>query len=304
MIVHPTCRWQLFRSGYARVCSPTALLAALSILLPGLAFAAADGVPCKSRWAKPLLTFETAVGDVKVRLEPAAAPHTVARLVRLARGPIFDADLVTSNLEVGFYDGLGFDFTKPNIEVRTATRNPVAAFSFPMEVDANSLGLDKRQLESAGTAMDVWQMELYPHFTRHEHRGGVTTRLADWVQRWRESHQADFLVGVSRKTINEALGYEYTEGLESIPARRGAVLAHPATPTRSTARLRFLLTDMPSVDGRATVVGRVAEGLDVLGRIAASPLLPPPYVDKNAYRPVDPVVIEHVRVSCKARAAR
>ena len=275
------------------------VLIALIYLFATSMNAAAVERMCTEPGTQPRLILETSADRVTVKLTPASAPESVSWIVRLARGPVFADELIGDDRRHGFFDGLIFDYTRPLMEVRTSDRAPSGSFSHPMEVDATALGLDKKLVEDAGAAMDTWQFELYPHFTYYEHRGGVTQQLQEWVQQWRDTGSADFLVGVSQQIINEALGYTYTDGLKSLPPERGVVLLHPAGPSQSTARLRFLLEDQPRLSGRATSIGRVESGMEVLEQIAKRPVIPPPYADKNAFQPLQPLTINRAVVECR-----
>ena len=173
--MHMKQRYKALRigSGVARILA-VAVLATLS----------RDGaaVTCGAPGSGPHLALDTAAGRVVVALAPESAPTSVEWVRRLARGPVFDPGLIEGEDTPGFYDGLAFDYTRPNLELRTADRPPSGSFRHPNEYNAATLGLDQETIDTAGAAMDVWQFELYPHFTYHEHRGGVTPRLEQWVR--------------------------------------------------------------------------------------------------------------------------
>lgn len=283
----------------------TAVLSAILVLSlsPASAAAAAAGdVKPLCSAGSPHLEFHTSEGDLSLELWPRAAPRAVARLARLAEGPIYNPALFDegeSARSVGYFDGLAIDFTHPNIEIAVEVRAPKRLFEFPAEIDAEALGLHEKRIASAGEAMDLLQRELLVQFReRGKDPDRVTPKLRQWLTRFYENSDPSFLVGVSWKEINEALGYRYERGLESRPASAGAVLLAAPAPGRASLRLSLVLVDMPQRTGREMVIGRLVRGLDLARAISLRPLLVPPELRDRRYRPAHPVVIERARVVC------
>jgi cyclophilin family peptidyl-prolyl cis-trans isomerase len=263
--------------------------------------ATGEAVPASLDCAEPALHLTTELGAIAIDLDAEAAPEAVAAIVRLARGPLYDPALTTAaGGEIGYYDGLELDFVNPTIEVATATRTPRDLFLVETAIDATALGLDDDRIADAATAMDVLQRELIPQHTRHKKRGRLHPRLAEWLEIWFATYDPSFLVGVSRREINEALGYVYRSGLPSRPPVRGSVALRPASPTQATPALSILLTDLPERTGRWMVVGEVSAGLDVAEAISRRPLL----ADRaqRLLRPIDPVIIQSAMVACAPAA--
>lgn len=136
--------------------------------------------------------------------------------------------------------------------------------------------------------MTVLQRELLVAYGTKKKSGQIPHNLKRLLDPWFTDYMPDYLIGVSRKEINEALGYPYQKGVESRPAVRGSVLVKPISPTHSSARLSVLLQDIPERTGRWMVIGRVTRGLEVADSISVRPRIH----DRRAeFRPVDPVVI-------------
>lgn len=244
------------------------------------------------------LVLDTAEGSIEVELFEAAAPATVQRLKHLAEGSTFDPSLVPpaeDGTTPGFYDGLVFDFTRPHIEIVTSTREPSASFLFPNELDAETLGLDRQLVSSTAEAMTILQRELLVAHREKKKSGQIPDKLKRLLDQWFADYTPDFLIGVSRKEINEALGYVYQAGLESRSAVRGSVLLTPISPTHSSARLSILLVDIPERTGRWMVIGRVTRGLDVAEAISVRPRVRDL---REEFRPINPVVIDRARLVC------
>lgn len=238
------------------------------------------------------LILDTVEGTIDIELFEAAAPATVQRLKRLVEGPIFNPSLVPpaeDGATVGFYDGLVFGFTRPHIEIVTSTREPSSSFIFPNELDAEALGLDEQLISDPAEAMTILQRELLVVYRERKKSSSIPEQLKSLLDQWSASYTPDFLIGVSRKEINEALGYAYQKGLESRPTVKGSVLLTPISPTHSSARLSILLEDIPQRTGRWMVIGRVTHGLEVAEAISARPRVRD---RREEFRPLNPVVIE------------
>jgi cyclophilin family peptidyl-prolyl cis-trans isomerase len=239
---------------------------------------------------RPHLVFVTDEGSITAELFEGAAPRTIRRMAELIRSPI-DSDPPGGNLT--------FNYTRPRIEIITSRLHPGEMVVFENELDAEALGLHEDRIENAAEAMDVLQRELVPAFNQGKRTGVVHPRLGQWMAMWQMTMNTEFLVGVSRKEINEASGYVYTKGLDSRPVTKGALTLKPDSPTRSTARLGIALQDLPTRLGRQMVIGRVIEGLELADAISIRPLDAPPGTRSLDYAPRDPVVIVSVRVVCR-----
>ena len=239
---------------------------------------------------QPRLEVATSAGSIEITLLLQAAPKAVAQLRLLAAEPGASANSVG-----GHYDEASVDYTWPLVEIGVATlRQNDVAVRFEQEIDAEALGLDELRVESSGQAMDVWQFELAKADKKWKNSGRRPQRYLDWLTLWEQHGSADFLLGVSRKTLNELLGYRYESGLESQPARRGAVYLKTRSQREATSGLVILLSDRPQLDGQVTVVGKVTRGLDVAEEISRRPVTI--LGGKQTKRPVDPVPVETVRL--------
>jgi len=255
--------------------------------------------PCEIDGRRPFLILDTAEGSISIELFPKAAPSAVASLIRLVEGPIFLPDLTVNSRvgdEVGYYDGLVFDGAFRGTYISTALRPPSRAVLIETEIDAEALGLDQLKITASEEAMFVWQHELLPYQTTLPDDSLVPPILMGWLQTWSETFDAGFLIGVSRKEINEALGYSYRSGLDSRPVTRGAVSLEPSSPQWSTPGLSIALKRIPSQDGRRMVIGHVAEGLEIADRIATGRLSAHKAVQ---YKLLVPIRIFKARVECR-----
>ena len=253
--------------------------------IAGVCAASATAAPLCTEPEKPHFVVSTTAGPMTIELDPRAAPRTIHELVRLA--------------DSGFYDGLTFDYVNPHVEIFTALREGDET-RFEQEIDAGALGLDREVVEDEGTAMNVLQDEIL-----ESHKSGrpSTPQMREWLDRWYASREADFLVGVSRQQVYEALGYVYESGLASRPVRRGAVLLKPLSPRFASARLGLALTDVPERTGKWMVIGQVVAGLDTAEAISTRPRRRDRHPHKN-FTPVEPVVIDALVFSCRRTTSK
>ena len=266
---------------------------------------AAEGGPADSddadrQYGTPKVIFATALGAIVVEVFPDAAPNTVAHWLRLVEGKGLESGAIAKDGDVqpgGYYDGLAFSYTKPHVEIVTASRGSEdEGPHFETELDARSLGLDRDVIENYAEAMRVLQWEL---IRAHGKMGKGKNRpalLAEWIDLWHETDSAGFLIGVPRQRINEAQGYVYRDGLRSLPVDAGAVALKPLSPIRTSARLSIALSDMPQRTGKWMVIGRVVEGLEVAEKISIQTLKGQGTPEVKRFEPLEPVVITGIEI--------
>ncbi|MBT76608.1 MAG: peptidylprolyl isomerase [Gammaproteobacteria bacterium] len=279
-------------------CGWRLLLTAMGVIAASVAVAGEAEPLCDLPSARPQLVFSLEKNSIVIELFERAAPGAVRRLVELASGPVFNELLVGSN-DSGYFDGLTFNYTKPHLEIITSERPPTGLLEISTEIDANALGLHEDRIEDVNAAMDVMQRELLKSGQKAKRGESISPQLSAWISRWYENYSADFLIGVSRKEINEALGFVYSEtALESLPVTKGSVMLVPRSPITASPRLSIILEDMPLRTGRWMVVGRIVEGLDIAEQISMEPLILPRSVKQRYFRPLNPVVIRSVKFTC------
>lgn len=256
-----------------------------------------EPVPAQPTAARATATLRTARGDVVVEIEPTAAPETIAQWLRLVQGSSSGSSAGVGEPAGPYYDGLAFAFTRPHVEIVTEARQPAPeGIEVDVEIDAASLGLDRKKIGDRAEAMKVLQWELIRAHAEMGKGEDRPERLKQWIEEWRATGSADFLIGTSWQQINEALGYEYRRGLQSLPVTSGAVALQPLSPTRASMRLSIAIADMPQRTGRWMVIGRVVEGLEVAEEISVQTLRGQGTPEAKNFQPLDPVIIDRVDV--------
>ena len=278
--------------------------AALLLALPLLAGAAAGASHAPEPTDEPCLRLETDEGAILLRLSRAAAPRAVEAIERLARGPIWNLDLLPrpeAARSAGYFEGLAFDYARPHLELRLPARAPEAAFTVEAELDGVALGLDRQRVADVGEATERLQQELLPALQRPGAERASTPRLEEWRRRFEEGgYDASFLVGKSRQELLEAIGFSYRAGLASLAPTRGAVALVPVSPTEARLSLSILLADHPARTGKWVVVGRVVGGLEIAEAISLRP-----YAEaaRRDFRPAAPALVRSANLLAECASA-
>lgn len=247
----------------------------------------------------PYLIMDTHSGTMEIQLHVDASPESVARFIQIVKGPIFNESIFGS-VKVGYYDGLSFGYTRPMLEIRTSVRQPAEIVEIPIQIDADALGLQDDKIANLDQAMDVMQLELLKAFNNSDKTQAVSNPLLHkWLTEWSASFKADFLMGVSRKEVKQALGHVYITGLNSRPMKRGAVALKPNKPNVAGMELTIALSDLDDRSGEWMVIGEVVNGLEIADDISVQPLRDPPHERSRTYKPYEPVVIRSARIDCR-----
>jgi len=245
----------------------------------------------------PLVEIRTSLGSMVLELFPDEAPRTVENFIGLAEGtmPWIDPD---TGLEVmrPFYDGLVFHRIIDGFMIQggspTGLGDGSPGFSFPDEINARSLGLDKMQVfDDQGrphpilairNQQDFQEKILAPLYAQM----GITSeqQLEDKID---EIDQR--LRNMSVKESFENLGYRYTERVISRMPVRGVIAMANSGPNTNGSQFFINLGDSDWLAGKHTVFGKVRAGLDVLDAIGKVTV-------DNQNRPVEDVIILSIRL--------
>lgn len=263
------------------------------------AVASTDDVAFCAPPQRSVIVLNTYDGAIEIEVFPEAAPVAVNQLLRLVEGPIFRDEFTTAGPDrelVGYFDGLFFDHARRGHEVGTSIRSPSSSMLIRMQMDATALGLEDRRVESSSDAMEIWQNEIVPYEGSIHGRKDPPGLLGEWMTEWKETMRPDFLVGASRKDINEALGYVYETGLPSLPVRRGAVGLRRISKEWTTPAIIIALNDRPDLDGRRMIIGNLISDIEIVDQISRRRLTP---TKSERNRPLNPTPILDGRVECR-----
>lgn len=261
------------------------LRALLSILLmssAGLTHAdLATATAAMDNPANPLMLMRTSRGDIYLELYPAAAPRNVANFIALAeaRVPLFDIS-TSSTVTPHYYDGLVFHRILRNYLVQAgAPRSPnapVPEYLVEDEINARQFGLHEQKVLDVFGKPHPWlnlednarfQAEILVPLYR---RLGISSPEAVEARQF-EIHDA--LRAMTLRQAYENQGYRYNERLVSREPLRGSVAMAGSGPNTNAAEFFITLVDAPWLAGRATIIGRVVEGMEIVDRIDQAAVL-------------------------------
>ncbi len=180
---------------------------------------------------KHTVILHTSKGDITVELDADVAPKTVTNFVMLARG--------------GAYDDLIFHRVIPNFMIQGGDPDgmgtggeSIFGETFEDEINATSYGLDKKKLK------DEAQGEVLP----------------------------PELENLTIKEFYEQQGYVYNDKLKSLPMVKGSLaMANRGPNTNGSQFFIVQAPEVPWLNGRHTVFGKVTAGLDVVDAIVNVP---------------------------------
>jgi len=263
----------------------TLLCRLLSVLmLSGSGLAAADlasATAAMENPANPLMLMRTSRGDIYLELFPQAAPRNVANFIALAeaRVPLFDIN-TTTTVTPFYYDGLNFHRILRNYLVQTgaprALNAPVPEYLVEDEINARQFGLhEQRVLDpfgkphpwlNLGDSADFQREILEPLYRRL----GISSAAAVTARQF-EIHET--LQAMTLRQAYENQGYRYNDRLVSREPLRGSVAMAGSGPNTNAAEFFITLVDAPWLAGKATIIGRVVEGMEIVDRIDQSAVL-------------------------------
>jgi cyclophilin family peptidyl-prolyl cis-trans isomerase len=265
------------------------------VLLACLAGAALAAEPASAAHTRAVIA--TSMGDITVELFDDEAPQTVANFLGLAEGSKAFKDASGAEVRRPFYDGLVFHRVIKGFMIQggcpQGTGSGSPGFTFPDEINAVSLGLD-REMALQGDRLHQQCAYQQREFTRAvlEPRLAARGITRSSSQQERQAALPAVLkdaAGVSLMDFYQLLGYRYDAKLP--PSHRPVMgcLAMANTGPNSNGSQFFLnLAETPHLTGKHTVFGQVVAGMAVLEAIGAVATGP-------GDRPTVPVVIRSIR---------
>jgi peptidyl-prolyl cis-trans isomerase A (cyclophilin A) len=258
------------------------LLALLMLSSSGLATAdLATATAAMESATNPLMLMRTSRGDIYLELFPQAAPRNVANFIALAeaRVPLFDI-ATTTTVTPYYYDGLTFHRILRNYLVQAgaprAPNAPVPEYLVEDEINARQFGLHEQKVLDPFGKPHSWlnladsadfQREILVPLYRVM---GISSPEAVTARQF-EIHDA--LQAMSLQQAYENQGYRYNDRLVSRDPLRGSVVMTGTGPNTNAAEFFITLVDAPWLAGKATIIGRVVEGMEIVDRIDQAAVL-------------------------------
>ena len=254
------------------------------LMLSGSGLAAADlatATAAMENASNPLMLMRTSRGDIYLELFPQSAPRNVANFIALAeaRVPLFDI-ATTTTVTPHYYDGLTFHRILRSYLVQAgaprAPNAPVPEYLVEDEINARQFGLHEQKVLDPFGKPHPWlnladnadfQREILVPLYRVM---GISSPEAVEARQF-EIHDA--LKAMTLRQAYENQGYRYNERLVSREPLRGGVAMTGTAANTNAAEFFITLTDAPWLAGKATIIGRVVEGMEIVDRIDQSAVL-------------------------------
>ena len=234
----------------------------------------ADEARARAAMSNPqnhLVAVFTSRGAFYIELFNERAPRNVRQFVALVTGTI---DFPSSDLKIRYYDQSSFHTVIPGRALYagspSASRFGLQPSPIRAEIDGISLGLDTRPLLDSTGEVD----RSFALSTRQEFEEKILAPL--YAAAGIESTQAlknnaeRMMQRLQQLSVLEALenlGYRFSSTLNTQPISQGTVALLPTKPGEVGAEFVISLVPSPWLDGRATPIGNVVDGLSVVKEI-------------------------------------
>lgn len=241
----------------------------------------ADEARARAAMSNPqnhLVAVFTSKGAFYIELFNERAPRTVRQFVALVTGTM---DFPSSDLKIRYYDQSSFHTVIPGRALYagspSASRFGLQPSPIRAEIDGISLGLDTRPLLDSTGEVD----RSFALSTRKEFEEQILAPL--YAAAGIESAQAlnnnaervmQRLQQLSVLEALENLGYRFSSPLNTQPISQGTVAMLPTKPGEVGAEFVISLVPSPWLDGRATPIGNVVDGLSVVKEIGSRGVSP------------------------------
>jgi cyclophilin family peptidyl-prolyl cis-trans isomerase len=226
----------------------------------------------------PLLLMRTSRGAIFMELFPESAPRNVANFIALAQAqvPLFDVT-TDSMVQPNYYDGMTFHRVLKNYLIQAGAPRqpgaPVPEYQLDDEISARQFGLHEiKVLDALGKPHDWLNLKNNEDF-QHEVLVPLYRQLEIRTPEALETRQFAVLDALQAMTLMQAYqnqGYRYNDRLISRAPLRGSVAMAGSGPNTNNAEFFITMIDAPWLVGKATIIGQVVEGLDIVDRINQS----------------------------------
>lgn len=229
----------------------------------------------------PLILMRTSRGDIYIELFPESAPGNVANFIALSEGRVNMTDIDTGQtLAPHYYDGKTFHRVIRNYLVQSGAsstaQGPRLEYFLEDEINARDLGLNGIKILDETGAPNAWlnlqkdvdfQTEiLQPLYQK------LDIRSPDQVEaRQYELHK--LLSEMSLQQAYENQGYQFNNRLPARLPVRGSVAMANSGPNTNQSEFFITLIDSPWLAGKATIIGEVIEGMEIVDRIDQAAVL-------------------------------
>ena len=232
--------------------------------------------------SNPLMLLSTSLGDIYIELFKVEAPNNVDNFLALAHGEIEFTEKDSGNtFYPRYFDGMQFHRVIPNMLIQAGSPQ-YHPLGMPRriladEINANVLGLDEQPvLNEFGEFNSLLNISNQSNFREAllepilQHlRIGSDSELTN-----RQYEIYDFIANLTIKQAYELGGYTYNSDLSTRRITRSIVALANSGPNSNGPEFFIATNDLPWLNGKHTVIGKVVEGMETVDAISRTEIDP------------------------------
>ncbi len=232
--------------------------------------------------SNPLMLLSTSLGDIYIELFKVEAPNNVDNFLALAHGEIEFTEKDSGNtFYPRYFDGMQFHRVIPNMLIQAGSPQ-YHPLGMPRriladEINANVLGLDEQPvLNEFGAFNSLLNISDQSNFREAllepilQHlRIGSNSELTN-----RQYEIYDFIANLTIKQAYELGGYTYNSDLTTRRITRSIVALANSGPNSNGPEFFIATNDLPWLNGKHTVIGKVVEGMETVDAISRTEIDP------------------------------
>ena len=258
----------------------------LYFTLPHIAFSDVNSaMQVMENNSNPLMLLSTSLGDIYIELFKVEAPNNVDNFLALAHGEIEFTEKDSGNtFYPRYFDGMQFHRVIPNMLIQAGSPQ-YHPLGMPRriladEINADVLGLGEQPvLNEFGEFNSLLNISDQSNF-RDELLEPILQHLridSDSELTNRQYEIYDFIANLTIKQAYELGGYTYNSDLTTRRITRSIVALANSGPNSNGPEFFIATSDLPWLNGKHTVIGKVVEGMetvDAINRTEIDPLDP------------------------------
>ena len=255
----------------------------LYFTLPHIAFSDVNSaMQVMENNSNPLMLLSTSLGDIYIELFKVEAPNNVDNFLALAHGEIEFTEKNSGNtFYPRYFDGMQFHRVIPNMLIQAGSPQ-YHPLGMPRriladEINADVLGLDEQpvlnEFGEFNSLLNIsdqsnFRIALLEPILQHL-RIGSDSELTN-----RQYEIYDFIANLTIKQAYELGGYTYNSDLTTRRITRSIVALANSGPNSNGPEFFIATSDLPWLNGKHTVIGKVVEGMETVDAISRTEIDP------------------------------
>jgi cyclophilin family peptidyl-prolyl cis-trans isomerase len=229
----------------------------------------------------PLMLMRSSRGDIYIELFPESAPRNVANFIALAEATVEMFDVNSGQTVLPhYYDGKTFHRILRNYLVQSggisSPQDPRPEYRIDDEMNAQGLGLNAIKLLDETGAPHPWLNLQDNEDFQTQILVPLYKRLSITSPEQLEARQFEVHKLLSEMSLQQAYenqGFQYNTRLPARVPVRGSIAMANSGPNTNQSEFFITLIDAPWLAGKATIIGEVVEGMEIVDRIDQAAVL-------------------------------